>query len=342
MNTLTDSFGRRVQYLRVSLTDRCNLRCVYCMPAEGDPFLHSPELLTSDEIVQLARAFAPLGVQKIRLTGGEPLVRAGVASLVAKLRQIEGIEHIALTTNAFLLGRQAEALAQAGLSSINVSLDSLIPENFKRMTRLGGLERVIEGIEAAQAAGIPSIKLNAVVVRGMNDHEIVPMARWAMERGLIMRYIEFMPIGEQTIWGASGEMTCMSARDIRAALAEVWRLEPERERFGAGPARYWRLHGEGAPEQGHPIGIISAVTECFCEGCNRVRVSSSGGLRACLADDHELDLRAILRDPAQDEAGRAAALVATLRRALGDKRERHSFELTQPGVTRTAMHALGG
>jgi cyclic pyranopterin phosphate synthase len=342
MNTLTDGFGRSVHYLRVSLTDRCNLRCVYCMPAEGDPFLQTPELLTHDEIVSLARSFAPLGVKKIRLTGGEPLVRKGVAALVAALRAVPGIEHVALTTNALLLGRQAEALAAAGLSSVNISLDSLDPANFARMARIGGLDKVIEGIEAAQAASIPSIKLNAVVVRGMNDHEIVPLARWAMQRGLIMRYIEFMPIGEQTIWGASGEMTCMSARDIRAALAEAWRVEPERERFGAGPARYWRLHGEGAPPEGHPIGVIAAVTECFCEGCNRVRISSTGGLRACLADDHEVDLRAILRDATLDQAGRDAALVAAIQRSLGSKKERHSFDLTQPGVTRTAMHALGG
>ena len=181
---LPDALGRPLRDLRISVTDRCNFRCSYCMPKEvfdkDYPYLPHSALLSFEEVTRLTRQFVAHGVQKIRLTGGEPLVRAGVAPLVAALRQIEGIEHVALTTNALLLGRQAEALAEAGLSSINVSLDSLDPQRFKRMTRLGGLERVIGGIEAAQAAGIPSIKLNAVVVRGMNDHEIVPMARWAM------------------------------------------------------------------------------------------------------------------------------------------------------------------
>jgi cyclic pyranopterin phosphate synthase len=344
MLDLTDRFGRRVDYLRVSLTDRCNMRCVYCMPEQGDPFLRSPELLTADEIVTLGHVFAALGVKKIRLTGGEPLVRAGVPALVAALRAIPGIEHVALTTNALLLARHAEALHRAGLSSVNISLDSLVPATFARITRSApdALARVIEGVEAARAVGIPSIKLNAVIVRGLNDREVVDLVRWAAERGLVMRFIEFMPIGEQTVWGTSGKDSCVSAKALREALASVWRLEPERARFGAGPARYWRAFGEGLPQEGQPVGVISAVTECFCDGCNRVRISSMGGLRACLADDHEVDLRAPLRDAALDEVGRQVALLEAIRRALGSKKERHSFDLDRPGVTRVAMHALGG
>jgi len=338
---LTDSFGRHVTYARISLTDRCNYRCVYCMPAEGDPFTPNPELLSDDEIVELATSLAQLGVRKLRLTGGEPLVRRGVPALVHRIKSSAGIEHVALTTNAHLLGRHASQLAAAGLDSVNVSLDSLDARRFAELTRHGKLERVLAGIEAAIDAGIPSVKLNAVVIRGFNDDELTALVEYAMERGVIMRFIEFMPIGERTIWGHSGSSTCVPAREIRAVLSSRWFMEAEPARYGAGPARYWRLHGANTPEGGFPVGIIAAVTECFCADCNRVRITSRGGLRACLADDHEVDLREILRSDAKADDKRVA-LTERLELSLGLKKERHAFDLERPGVTAKAMNAIGG
>ncbi|MEM1350582.1 MAG: GTP 3',8-cyclase MoaA [Myxococcota bacterium] len=338
---LTDSFGRHVTYARISLTDRCNYRCVYCMPAQGDPFTPNPELLSDDEVVELAQVLGHLGVRKLRLTGGEPLVRRGVPALVHRIKGSTPIEHVALTTNAHLLTRRAGPLAEAGLDSINVSLDSLDAARFAELTRHGDLARVLAGIDAAIEAGIPSIKLNAVVIRGFNDDELTDLVEYAIGRGVIMRFIEFMPIGEQTIWGHSGSATCVPAKEIRAVLSSRWFMEAEPGRYGAGPARYWRLFGPGAPEQGHPMGIIAAVTECFCADCNRVRITSRGGLRACLADDHEVDLRDILRSGAPAHQ-RRAALTERVGLSLGLKKERHDFDLARPGVTMKAMNAIGG
>ena len=336
-----DRHQRQVTYLRVSVTERCNFRCVYCMPAQGDPFAPQPELLTVAELGQLVEVFASRGVSKVRITGGEPLVRSDVPQLVARLHQVPGIEHVALTTNAFLLERQAEALAKAGLNSVNISLDSLRPERFERLARVDGLDRVLRGLTRAQQVGIPSIKLNAVVIRGFNDDEVIELVEFAMSRGVIMRFIEFMPIGRSTIWGASGKDTCVSAAQLRKTLSERWELEAEQTRYGAGPARYLRLYGPGAPPEGASVGIISAVSECFCSGCNRLRLSAKGGLRACLADDHELDLRQIIRSEGSLEH-RTEALIAAIERALGDKKESHRFDLEEPGVTTKAMHAIGG
>lgn len=311
------------------------------MPEEGDPFTRNPELLTYEEIAEVVGIFGAQGVRKIRLTGGEPLVRRDLARLVALLKEQPGIEHVALTTNAFLLARQAEALREAGLDSLNISIDSLDPERFARLTRTGTLDRVLEGIEAASEQGFESVKLNAVVVRGFNDDEIPALVRFAHDHGAIMRFIEFMPIGQDTIWGGDGRSTCVPAREIRDLLREHWRLEPDATRYGAGPARYWRCHGEGAPEQGIKVGVIGAVTECFCEDCNRVRVTSRGGLRACLADDGEVDLREILRNGGTPQE-RAHELRAAIWRSLWGKKARHAFELDGTGVTHKAMNAIGG
>lgn len=339
---LEDRYQRRVDYLRVSVTDRCNFRCRYCMPEEGDPFAAQAELLTVDEIVRLVEVFAARGVKKVRITGGEPLVRRDVPELVARLKAVPGIAQVALTTNAFLLARQAEQLKAAGLDSVNISLDSLDRERFERLARVDGLARVLAGIDAAKAAGIASIKLNAVIIRGFNDDEILELVRFAIERGVLMRFIEFMPIGQDTLWSEQGLNTCVPAAELRQVLRARYALEPEQARYGAGPARYWRLSGPGISEGSHvSVGIISAVTECFCADCNRMRLTSQGGLRGCLADDHEIDLREIIRsDLPQPHMERALALA--IGRALGDKKERHSFDLSRPGVTFKAMNAIGG
>jgi GTP 3',8-cyclase len=338
-DTLTDRFGRQVTYLRVSITDRCNFRCVYCMPADG--IAHTPKraLLSYEEITEIAEVFAAEGVRKVRLTGGEPLVRADVPTLVAMLKAVDGIEEVAMTTNAFLLERHAQALGEAGLDSINISLDTLDPQRFAEITRVGSIDRVLGGIDAAARVGFAPTKLNAVIVDGFNDDEMLDLVEFAIERDLIMRFIEFMPIGD-TVW-AQGKGGCVPAARMRQAIGERWELEPDQSRYGAGPARYWRLHGPGTPPEGHPFGIIAAVTECFCAACNRVRLTCKGGLRACLADDHEVDLRAPLRT-ITDPSERRLELEARIQRALYGKKETHAFDIDGDTVTAKQMTAIGG
>ena len=338
---LVDRFGREVNYLRISLTERCNFRCVYCMPAQGDPFSANPELLDWDELSRAVSVFAARGVRKVRLTGGEPLVRADVPALIAKLKALDGIEHVALTSNGFLLPRYAKSLADAGLDSLNLSIDSLDPERFRQITRHGSLGRVLEGFRALREAGVQDIKLNAVIVRGLNDDEVEDLVRFAAHEGVILRFIEVMPIGQDTVWGDDGRDACVSSRELRERLARRWDLTPDRTRYGAGPARYWSVLGDGLPAEGATLGIISAVTECFCENCNRLRMTATGGLRACLADDHEIDLRAILRSPLSENDQRHL-LSNAIDKSLGDKKERHSFALEAGGVTIKSMNAIGG
>lgn len=339
---LQDRHGRHINYVRISVTERCNFRCVYCMPAQGDPFARQPELLTNPEILSVARVLVAGGVKKIRITGGEPLIRADVPALIEQLHRLDGLEHVALTTNAFLLPKYAQHLADAGLNSINISLDTLRQDRFKEITRVGSLERVLEGLEAAQTAGIRDIKLNAVIIRGFNDDELHQLVAFAAKHDAIMRFIEFMPIGTQTIWGNSGMASCVSAKEMREHLSSIWSLEALQTRFGSGPARYWQVRGDGLPEGGARVGIISAVTECFCGDCNRLRLTARGGLRACLADDGEVDLRAIVRASAPDLAPLSVRLRAGIERALAAKKERHQFDLHAPGVTNKAMNAIGG
>jgi cyclic pyranopterin phosphate synthase len=336
---LVDGFGRRVDYVRVSVTDRCNFRCVYCMPAEGTPHAPRADLLSFEEIEAIVRYVHARGVRKVRITGGEPLVRQGVVGLVERLGQLDDL-HIAMTTNAFLLERHLDALIDAGLDSLNISLDTLDPDQFTKVTRVGSLDRVVRAIDRAVEADFGPVKLNAVVVGGINDHEVVPLAEFAIERGVPMRYIEFMPIGAETIWDA-GPTQCFPAEEMRRALAERWELVPDPSRYGAGPARYWRLHGHDTPSVGHPIGIISAVTECFCSGCNRVRITPQGGLRMCLADDDESGLRDAMRlAPNADAAMRA--IHELFEAALAGKKERHAFDLDGGAVTRVHMSGIGG
>ncbi|AWV89906.1 GTP 3',8-cyclase MoaA [Bradymonas sediminis] len=352
-----DRYGRKVTYLRVSITERCNFRCVYCMPAEGIGQIASKEYLSYDEIAELVEIFAAQGVTSVRITGGEPLVRADVPDLVAKLRAIDGIERIAMTTNGFLLDRYAQALKDAGLDSLNISLDTLDPERFKRITRVGDLDRVLQGIDAAQKAGFKSVKLNAVIVAGFNEDEMLDLVRFATERAMIMRFIEFMPIGD-TVWandligsdgapqlppgaGRSNLGYCVPAKTMRAEIAKHYRLEVDPKRYGTGPARYWRLHGPDTPPEGQAFGIIAAVTECFCDLCNRVRLTASGGLRACLADDDEINLRAPLRTHS-DPVLRRAEIEERVHEALFGKKERHAFDIEGGSVTTKNMTSIGG
>jgi cyclic pyranopterin phosphate synthase len=341
---LTDRFGRKVTYLRISITDRCNFRCVYCMPAEGIPHAPRKEVLSYEEICELVEVFAAEGVTRVRITGGEPLIRADVPELVSTLKAIDGIDKVAMTTNAFLLRRHAQKLRDAGLDSLNISLDTLDPDRFKEITRVGSLERVLDGIEAAREAQFSPIKLNAVIVGGFNDDEMPDLVRFAVERDLIMRFIEFMPIGS-TVWGRdeNGDPRgdCVPAKTMREVIGQHWRLEADDTTYGKGPASYWKLHGPHTPAKGAPFGIIAAVTECFCEACNRVRLTSQGGLRACLADDHEVDLRAPLRG-VDDHEERRLAIEDLIRVSLYGKKERHDFDIDGGSVTTKQMTAIGG
>lgn len=300
-DTLSDSYGRRLNYLRVSLTDACNLRCVYCMP-EDIRFRPAAALLQDDEILTLVRVAASLGVNKIRLTGGEPTVRRGVVELVRSIAAIPGIERVTMTTNGIKLAELAEPLAAAGLSQVNVSIDSLDPEKFRRITRRGNLDDVWAGIAAAEAAGLQPVKLNCVVTRGFNDDEVVELARLTLSNAWEVRFIELMPLG--SVADFQQEQVVPSKETKARIEAVLGPLTTVPGHNGHDPARPFRL--DGAVGQ---VGFISSVTEPFCEGCNRLRLTADGKLRLCLLRDDEVDLLTPLR---------AGADFATLQQLMTD------------------------
>ena len=329
---LIDRQRRTIEYLRVSVTDRCNYRCTYCIPESGLGHLEREDVLSVDEVVRLVACFARLGVRRLRLTGGEPTVRGDLPALVARLRAVPGIEDLALSTNGHRLGELAASLRAAGVDRLNVSVDSLSPERFSRITRGGSLPRVRAGIDAACAVGFTSIKINAVAVRGFNDDEIGPLCAFAWERGLLPRFIEQMPMADGALYVPG---TFMSAREIREAVsaaaggARIVPLPAARE-VGAGPARYFRVEGASETEgNARRFGIISAVTEHFCDTCNRVRLAANGALHTCLGHDDATDLRAVLRARGDD------AVIDTIRAAVDGKRDGHAFGLV-PGLVRLA------
>jgi cyclic pyranopterin phosphate synthase len=303
---MIDPFGRRISYLRVSVTDRCDLRCVYCM-AEDMTFLPKSEVLTLEELDRLCGAFIGLGVQKIRLTGGEPLVRKNVISLFRSLgaRLGEGgLQELTVTTNGTQLTKLADELYAAGVRRINVSMDTLDPAIFKSVTRWGELEKTMDGIFAAKAAGL-AVKINAVALKGVNENEYDRMLAWCGEHGFDLTLIETMPLGEIT-----GDRTdqYLPLSLVRSRLREHWTLEETDYRTG-GPARYFTVK-----ETGRRIGFITPMTHNFCESCNRVRLTCTGTLYMCLGQEDAADLRQLLRDPAVDEAGLRLAIEAAIRR----------------------------
>jgi cyclic pyranopterin phosphate synthase len=336
---LVDPQGRAIDYLRISVTDRCNYRCSYCVPAEGVTHSAREDLLSFEEIAALVKVFVGLGIRRVRLTGGEPTVRRDLPTLVRMLRAVEGLEEIALSTNGHLLAELASPLRAAGVDRLNVSLDSLDPAKFERITRGGDLPRVLSGLEAARAARFRSIKLNTVAIRGFNDGEVTAICRFAWERDLVPRFIEEMPMaaGRTYLPGA-----CLAAADIRALVAEI---DPRAsvvedgggEARGAGPARYFRLtEATGSSTLTRRFGIISPMTEHFCATCNRLRLSSTGAVHACLGHDDAVDLRGPLRSGSLD------GVRAEIRRALAAKREGHTFALIGLGGPRKAMVQIGG
>ncbi|MBO9347738.1 GTP 3',8-cyclase MoaA [Chloroflexus sp. MS-CIW-1] len=282
-----DQYGRRIDYLRVSLTDRCNMRCIYCMPAVGVQFAPRPELLTNDELLLVINAAARAGFRKLRLTGGEPTLRHDLVNLVRELKRIPGIEHIAMTTNALRLRKLAQPLRDAGLDRVNISIDTLDPVKFRIITRGGSLDEVWAGIEAADAAGLHPIKLNAVVVRGMNDEEVVRLAGLTLERPWEFRFIEVMPLT-----GVAGlaEEGIVASAELIARLEQHYGPLEEIGHAPSDPARTYRIPGAKGV-----IGFISSVSDPFCATCNRMRLTADGRLHLCLLRDDEVDLRAAVR-----------------------------------------------
>jgi cyclic pyranopterin phosphate synthase len=329
---LIDPFGRTIDYLRVSVTDRCDLRCVYCM-AEHQTFLPKADLLTIEELDRLCTAFVGLGAKKLRLTGGEPLGRRGFMDLVEKLsRHLKSgaLEDLTLTTNGTQLPRFAADLARHGVRRVNVSLDSLNPDVFRKITRGGDLSQVIAGIDAAQAAGL-KVKINTVALKHDNTGELPSMIRWAHGKGLDLTLIETMPLGE-----IEEDRTdqYLSLKDVRAELDSFWTLTPLPDRT-AGPARYVRVE-----QTGGKLGFITPLSHTFCESCNRVRVTCTGTLYMCLGQDDQADLRAPMREDPTD-----ASLIAAIRGAIERKPKGHDFHIERRGeapAVRRHMSTTGG
>ncbi len=329
-SSLIDSFGRHVRYLRLSVTDRCNLRCTYCM-AEDMQFLPKSKVLSIEEMGFVAQAFVELGVEKIRLTGGEPLVRNGVIELAQNISKLTGLRELVMTTNGVLLDKFSAPLVDAGVSRINISIDSLRADRFKTLTRFGVLDDVLRGISVAKAAGFEKIKLNAVILRGINDDEIIPLTEYAIDNGLDISFIEEMPLGE--IDSHQREETQLDSVDIHTQLESRFRLEASTfSDPAAGPSRYMQV-----ADSDTKVGFISPMSNNFCSSCNRVRLTVEGLLLLCLGNEHSLDLRSLLREHPEDiEAIKAAILGSMVR-----KPERHYFDPNDITITRH-MSATGG
>ena len=335
---MIDPFGRSITYFRISVTDRCNLRGVYCMPAQGVPWKPVEEILSYEEITRVVRAAARLGIRYIRLTGGEPLVRRNLPDLVGSLNSIPGIEEVSLTTNGILLEKLAKPLAEAGLKRVNVSLDTLDAKRFGKITQGGDINRVWDGIAAAEQANLHPVKINTVVIRGINDDELLPLARLTLEHEWHVRFIELMPIGSQQGWDSGFPSTLrryISAQEMRRELTDL-DLQPADSPSGNGPSRTFRIPGAKGT-----VGFVSPLSEHFCASCNRLRLTADGRLRSCLFSESEVDVRVPSR--------RGEAIEEYLGRSLRIKPENHglnsSTEITplqnNPVLSRV-MSQIGG
>ncbi len=326
---LIDKHGRQIDYVRLSLTDRCDFRCVYCM-AEEMTFLPRKQILSLEEIYKIAAAFTELGVNKIRLTGGEPLVRNNVMSLINELGQLPGLDELLLTTNGSQLSKMAAPLRHAGVNRINISLDSLDPEKFRKMTRTGKLEQVLAGVETAVASGFDSIRLNSVILRGINDYEIMDLLEYAIGLGINIAFIEEMPLGD--ISDHERLDTMFSNEAVKEVIRERYEIKPI-EMSTAGPSRYYEIEGQATR-----VGFISPVSHNFCESCNRVRVTVEGRLLLCLGNEYSTDLRQILRE----QPDNSELLKQTIVKAMDIKPLRHYFyDDEQPQIVRF-MNMTGG
>ena len=327
MSNLVDSFDRQINYMRISVTDRCDLRCIYCTSSTFHDQTHE-NTLRYEEIYRVAQAAATIGVSKIRLTGGEPLVRLHLNRLVEMLVSIPGIEEVSMTTNGTLLAKYAAELKAAGLSRVNVSLDSLKPEKFAYITGGDKLKDVLQGIEVANNIGLVPVKINMVVLKGINDDEILDFARKTITDGWNVRYIEHMPFTGARMQGND----LVPSQEIMSIIRKQYgELEPHLPSVGNGPAKYYKL-----PNSNGTLGFIGAVTECFCENCNRFRLTSDGKLRPCLLDDDEIDIREALRSGASIKE-----LAEIIQSAAAVKREQHHLSGGQIPSARS-MRQIGG
>jgi GTP 3',8-cyclase len=329
-NRLIDSFGRVHNNLRISVTDRCNIRCTYCMP-ESVQFLPRREVLTFEEIEHFVRVAAALGIDKIRLTGGEPLVRRDLPKLVAKLAAIPGIKDVGLTTNGILLAPMAQELWDAGLRRINISLDTMDPARFRELTRRDGWEQVIEGILAAKGVGFDPVKLNALAIKGVTEPDVVPLARFAREHGLELRFIEYMPLDAGNLW--EREKVLLAAEILDRLDLGIGPLAPAPDQDPRAPAMdYDYLDGQGR------VGLIASVSRPFCASCNRLRLTADGKLRNCLFALEETDLRPLLRQEQPDNESLARALLAS----VAGKWEGHEINTARFIKPERLMHSIGG
>jgi cyclic pyranopterin phosphate synthase len=327
---LLDAFGRVHDSLRISVTDRCNIRCFYCMPNENITFLPKTELLTFEEIARFAELATQLRIRKFRLTGGEPLVRRELHQLVRMLRSIEGVEDLALTTNAVLLEEQAEALFNAGLMRLNVSLDSLRPEIFEQITRRKGLEQVLAGLRRAAEVGFRKIRINAVSIAGLTEADVIPLAEFCRESGHTLRFIEYMPLDADQAWS---QKLVLSGARIKELLEQTFgRLAPAKRTDPSQPAVDY-LFADGRGE----VGFINPVSEPFCGACNRLRITAEGQLRNCLFSTEEFDARALLRSNACDEE-----VLALIRNCVGAKKAGHGINDERFIRPQRAMYQIGG
>jgi len=327
--TLIDSFGRQITYLRLSVTDRCDFRCVYCM-AEDMTFLPKAQILSLEELYQMSAAFVALGVTKIRLTGGEPLIRASLPSLVERLAKLDGLTEVTLTTNGARLKQFAIPLKTAGLDRINISLDSLDPTRFHKLTRTGHLHDVLDGIRAVQDAGFERIKLNSVILRGRNDDEILNLVHFARREQLDITFIEEMPLG--IIDEHNRATAYISSDEILEIIQQEFLLTPTLESTG-GPARYYRT-----PNSTTRIGVISPHSRNFCSSCNRVRLTAEGRLILCLGNEHSADLRSVIRTHPNNQNDLQTAILA----AIPMKPETHHFNLNESPQIVRFMNMTGG
>jgi len=327
---LKDSYGRVIDDLRISLTDRCNFRCVYCMPAEGLPWLPKREILTYEEILRLARVFVHLGVRTVRLTGGEPLMRQDIDILIGGLARLDPAMDLSMTTNGFFLAEKAERLARAGLKRINVSLDSLRPERFEKMVRRDGqlVFKILDGMRVARSVGLAPIKVNCVVVRGCNEDELGDFVALGRAQDYQVRFIEFMPLDAQGEWSMKA---VVPGAEILARIHAAYPLAPAGGNGGEPATVYRFLDGQGS------IGVIASVTEPFCDSCNRVRITADGQLRTCLFAVHEHDLKGLLRSGATDEELADFIIAAVWKKEAGHK-------INQPDFVKPArsMSSIGG
>ncbi len=324
---LIDSFGRKINYLRLSVTDRCNLRCIYCMPAEGVRKVRHQDILSYEELMLLAETAAGIGIEKIRVTGGEPLIRNGILDFLRKVSKIPQLRQLVLTTNGVLLPEMAEGLRKAGVQRLNISLDSLRPETFACITRCGDLEKVLAGIRAAEEAGFP-IKLNVVVMRGMNDDEVVDFAGLTLVKPYTVRFIEYMPVVKDPDWHS----LIVPGEEILRRIAGTYRVKPlDKEDYLSGPSKIYRIDGAvGA------IGIITPVSSHFCSECNRIRVTSAGMARGCLFDNTEFDLKSIVRN------GDRTALEEALREIVSRKPKKSLLSGADSARETFDMSKVGG